>query len=95
MAYAGLGLEGRSAVVIGGTSGIGKHIATGFARAGADVAASSRRQAEVAATADAIEALGRKSLRQISDVNEPSRPSARSTSWSHARVGTRGSRRST
>jgi len=34
------------------------------------VAPSSRRQAEVSATADAIEALGRKSLRQVSDVSE-------------------------
>jgi NAD(P)-dependent dehydrogenase (short-subunit alcohol dehydrogenase family) len=70
MAYAGLLLEGRSAVVIGGTSGIGKHIALGFAQAGANVAPSSRRQTEVSATADAIEALGRKSLRQVSDVTD-------------------------
>jgi NAD(P)-dependent dehydrogenase (short-subunit alcohol dehydrogenase family) len=70
MAYAGLLLEGRSAVVIGGTSGIGKHIAVGFAQAGANVAASSRRQTEVSATADAIEALGRKSLRRVSDVTD-------------------------
>ena len=66
----GFSLEGRSAVVIGGTSGIGKLIATGFARAGADVAPSSRRASEVSATADAIEALGRLSLRQPSDVND-------------------------
>ena len=70
MTYAGLGLEGRSAVVIGGTSGSGRLIATGFAHAGADVAPSSRRQAEVSATADAIEALGCKSLRQVSDVSD-------------------------
>ncbi len=65
-----LGLEGRSAVVIGGTSGIGKLIATGFARAGADVAASSRRAGEVSATADEIEALGRRALREPCDVLE-------------------------
>jgi NAD(P)-dependent dehydrogenase (short-subunit alcohol dehydrogenase family) len=68
MAYPLLSLEGRSAVVIGGTSGIGKHIALGFAQAGADVAASSRRKAEVDVTADAIEALGTKALRKTSDV---------------------------
>jgi NAD(P)-dependent dehydrogenase (short-subunit alcohol dehydrogenase family) len=70
MAYPLLSLEGRSAVVIGGTSGIGKLIALGFAQAGADVAATSRREAEVNATADAIEALGKKALRKPSDVTD-------------------------
>jgi NAD(P)-dependent dehydrogenase (short-subunit alcohol dehydrogenase family) len=58
MAYPLLSLEGRSAVVIGGTSGIGKLIALGFAQAGADVAATSRRESEVGATADELEKLG-------------------------------------
>jgi NAD(P)-dependent dehydrogenase (short-subunit alcohol dehydrogenase family) len=70
MALHSLSLAGRSAVVIGGTSGIGKLIALGFAEAGADVAPSSRRAPEVTAAADAIEALGRKSLRTTVDVNE-------------------------
>ena len=35
-------LEGRTAVVIGGTSGIGKALALGLAREGADVLATSR-----------------------------------------------------
>ncbi len=61
-------LEGKSAVVIGGTSGIGRALALGLARAGADVAASSRRMEQVAETAAAIEATGRKSLRVASDV---------------------------
>jgi len=70
MAYSPLSLEGRSAVVIGGTSGIGKLIALGFAQAGADVAATSRRESEVGATADAIEALGKRALRTPSDVTD-------------------------
>lgn len=61
-------LEGKSAVVIGGTSGIGRALALGLARAGADVAASSRRVEQVHATAAEIEALGRKSVRAASDV---------------------------
>jgi NAD(P)-dependent dehydrogenase (short-subunit alcohol dehydrogenase family) len=61
-------LEGKSAVVTGGTSGIGRAIAIGLAQAGADVAATGRRQQQVDEAAAEIEALGRKSLRQASDV---------------------------
>jgi len=63
-------LAGRCAVVLGGTSGIGRAIALGMAQAGADVVASARRRAEVDATADAIEAAGRRSLRVTSDVTD-------------------------
>lgn len=61
-------LAGKSAVIIGGTSGIGRALALGLADAGADVAASARRVEQVEETAVAIEALGRKSLRVASDV---------------------------
>ena len=63
-----LSLESRTAVVLGGTSGIGRAISLGLAAAGADVVASARRAAEVAETADAIEAVGRKTLRLTADV---------------------------
>jgi len=63
-----LNLEGRTAVVLGGTSGIGHAISLGLAAAGADVVASGRRAAEVASTADQIEAAGRKTLRLTADV---------------------------
>jgi NAD(P)-dependent dehydrogenase (short-subunit alcohol dehydrogenase family) len=63
-------LDGKTAVVIGGTTGIGHAIALGLADAGADVIASSRRTAEVARTADEIEAKGRKTLRIASDVRD-------------------------
>jgi NAD(P)-dependent dehydrogenase (short-subunit alcohol dehydrogenase family) len=56
------------AVVIGGTSGIGRALALGLARAGADVAASSRSGEMVNATAAEIESLGVSSLRVCSDV---------------------------
>ena len=56
------------AVVIGGTSGIGRALALGLARAGADVVASSRSREMVAATADEIESLGVASIRVTSDV---------------------------
>jgi NAD(P)-dependent dehydrogenase (short-subunit alcohol dehydrogenase family) len=63
-------LAGRCAVVIGGTSGIGRAIAHGLATAGADVVATSRSQKTVDATADAIEGLGRRTLRVASDVSD-------------------------
>ena len=61
-------LSGRVAVVIGGTTGLGREIALGFAAAGADVVASSRRKEQVDAVAAEIEALGRRTLRVASDV---------------------------
>jgi NAD(P)-dependent dehydrogenase (short-subunit alcohol dehydrogenase family) len=70
MGYSKLDLKGKSAVVIGGTSGIGRAIALGLAEAGADVAATSRRLDQVEAVAREIEALGRSSLRTTSDVTD-------------------------
>jgi NAD(P)-dependent dehydrogenase (short-subunit alcohol dehydrogenase family) len=61
-------LSGKSAVVVGGTSGIGLAMAVGLAEAGADVVASSRRMEQVDEAAKAIEATGRRSLRVTSDV---------------------------
>ncbi len=63
-----LSLDGRVAVVIGGTSGIGRAIVDGFLAAGATVVASSRRADEVSKTAAAIEAAGGKTLALASDV---------------------------
>jgi NAD(P)-dependent dehydrogenase (short-subunit alcohol dehydrogenase family) len=68
MSYSKLDLDGRAAVVIGGTSGIGRAIAHGLAEAGADVVCSSRRIEQVETTAAEIEALGRKTIRVSSDV---------------------------
>lgn len=61
-------LSGRTAVVIGGTSGIGKAIALGFAKAGADVVASSRSAEGVAETAKEIREHGRRTIEVTSDV---------------------------
>jgi NAD(P)-dependent dehydrogenase (short-subunit alcohol dehydrogenase family) len=68
MGYDKLDLTDRVAVVIGGTSGIGKVLSLGLAEAGAHVVASSRREPEVDAAASEIEAKGRKTLRRTSDV---------------------------
>jgi len=61
-------LQGKCAVVIGGTSGIGQAIAYGLASAGATVIASSRTAASVEETALCLEAMGRPTLRILSDV---------------------------
>ena len=68
MGYAPLELTGRVAVVVGGTSGIGRAIAHGLAEAGADVVATSRRAEQVEAAAAEIEERGRRTLRVTSDV---------------------------
>lgn len=68
MSYPGFDLNGRTAVVIGGTSGIGRAIAHGLAQAGADVVCTSRRTEEVEKTALEIEGLGRRTIRCASDV---------------------------
>jgi len=57
-----LDLTNKTAVVIGGTSGIGLVLARGLAAAGADVVPTGRRINEAATVATSIEALGRKSL---------------------------------
>jgi len=69
MGYTSLELNGRVAVVIGGTSGIGRAIAHGFAEAGADVIPTSRRMEKVEAAASEIEGRGRRTLRVMSDVS--------------------------
>jgi NAD(P)-dependent dehydrogenase (short-subunit alcohol dehydrogenase family) len=70
MPYQPFDLTGKTAVVIGGTSGIGRAIARGMAEAGADVVPSSRRIEQVTEAADEIRALGRRSLEVVSDVSD-------------------------
>jgi NAD(P)-dependent dehydrogenase (short-subunit alcohol dehydrogenase family) len=72
MGYRRLKLNGKVAVVIGGSSGIGRTIARGLAEAGADVVPTARRLEQVQAVAAEIEALGRRSLRVTSDVTDRS-----------------------
>jgi NAD(P)-dependent dehydrogenase (short-subunit alcohol dehydrogenase family) len=63
-------LKGRVAVVVGGTSGIGRAIALGLADAGADVVATGRRAAQIDEAARDIEKRGRRTLRVPSDVGD-------------------------
>lgn len=70
MNYSPLELNGKVAVVIGGTSGIGRAIAHGLADAGADVVPTSRRAEQVDVAATEIEGRGRRSIRVTSDVSD-------------------------
>jgi NAD(P)-dependent dehydrogenase (short-subunit alcohol dehydrogenase family) len=67
---ASLSLEGRVAVVTGGTSGIGLTLVRGLAQAGADVVPMSRRKEQVDAAAAEVEALGRRTARVTADVTD-------------------------
>lgn len=61
-------LEGKTAAVIGGTSGIGRALSLGLAEAGANVVASARRMEHVNDTAAEIERRGGRTLRIQSDL---------------------------
>jgi NAD(P)-dependent dehydrogenase (short-subunit alcohol dehydrogenase family) len=63
-------LSGRVAVVVGGTSGIGRALALGLAQAGADVVPTGRRVEQIEEVATAIEALGQRSARIPCDVSD-------------------------
>jgi len=68
MGLSALDLTSKIAVVIGGTSGIGRTLAVGLAQAGADVVATGRREDKVRSVAAEIQETGRKSLAMACDV---------------------------
>lgn len=70
MGYTGLDLSSKTAVVIGGTSGIGLALARGLAQAGANVVPAGRRAELVKSAAEEIKRLGRGTLVQACDVTD-------------------------
>jgi NAD(P)-dependent dehydrogenase (short-subunit alcohol dehydrogenase family) len=70
MANSSLNLTGKTAVVIGGTSGIGLALTKGLAQAGANVVPTGRRAEHIRSAAAEVTALGRKSLVQTCDVTD-------------------------
>lgn len=65
-----IGLEGKTALVTGASRGIGRAIAVGMARAGADLAISARSAEALAETQAEVEALGRKAFVVPADVTD-------------------------
>ena len=65
-----LDLKNKTAVVIGGTSGIGLALTRGLAQAGADVVPTGRRAEQVLSAADEVVALGQRSFVQTCDVTD-------------------------
>src|SRR5438128_2414989 len=70
MAHPKLDLNDKTAVVIGGTSGIGFALNKGLALAGANVVPSGRRAELVRKAAAEVTALGKRSLAQACDVTD-------------------------
>jgi NAD(P)-dependent dehydrogenase (short-subunit alcohol dehydrogenase family) len=70
MARSPFSLEGKTAIVTGGGTGIGKSIAVEFARAGADVAICSRRLEHLEPVSKAIHDLGRRTFAMAVDVRQ-------------------------
>lgn len=71
--YAGFGLKGKVAIVTGPSQGIGRAIAVGFARAGADVVLAPRPTHDrpaIASLIEEIEALGCRALLVPTDVTQ-------------------------
>jgi NAD(P)-dependent dehydrogenase (short-subunit alcohol dehydrogenase family) len=65
-----LDLTNKTAVVIGGTSGIGLALTRGLAQAGANVVPSGRRAEQVKAAAAEVTTLGRRTIAQTCDVTD-------------------------
>jgi NAD(P)-dependent dehydrogenase (short-subunit alcohol dehydrogenase family) len=70
MAYSPLDLANKTAVVIGGTTGIGLAISKALAQSGANVVPTGRRAEQVTAAVSEVQALGRRSLNQPCDVTD-------------------------
>ncbi len=62
------GLVGKTCLITGASRGIGRAVALGYARAGADVAIAARNEAELRELAGEIEALGRRALVLPADI---------------------------
>jgi NAD(P)-dependent dehydrogenase (short-subunit alcohol dehydrogenase family) len=63
-------LEGQTAIVTGGGTGLGREVALALARLGADLVLASRNPSNLSATADEIESTGRSCLAVPTDIRK-------------------------
>ncbi|MCC6382402.1 MAG: glucose 1-dehydrogenase [Dehalococcoidia bacterium] len=70
MAVADFSLEGKVALVTGGSRGIGRSIALALAEAGADVCVAARKPEALAETTAAVQATGRRGLAVATNVRD-------------------------
>ncbi len=68
MEFTPVTVDGKTALVIGGTSGIGEALSLGFAQDGAEVVASSRSEEKVSRTADRLREFGGSTIEVTCDV---------------------------
>ena len=66
------GISGKTALVLGASSGLGQAMAIGLAREGVNVAVGARREGELAKTVAAIEAAGAKAIALPWDLSDRS-----------------------
>ena len=64
-------LEGKAAIVTGGSKGIGRAVALAFAEAGASVALAARGQEDLDRASKEVEAAGGRALPVVTDVSDP------------------------
>jgi len=67
-----LSLDGKTIVITGGGTGLGRDMAVSMAKAGADLAIASRRQGPIDETADLVRAEGRRAIAVSTDVTDSS-----------------------
>ena len=70
MPYDGFDISGKVTLITGGTSGLGRAIALGFAQAGARVFAGSRDAGKIADTFNEIVAANQRMAQQLERVGE-------------------------
>jgi NAD(P)-dependent dehydrogenase (short-subunit alcohol dehydrogenase family) len=80
-------LDQRVALITGGSKGLGKAIAKGFADAGADLVLTARTEKTLFETRDEIaDATGRKVIAKVSDLADPKEPQ-RLADWAQEQMG--------